>query len=327
MEKYELFSNLSICSYALVNHQCYILIRQNLPLNITTETLLSKIKAITPAEKYNQIISELNELKDTEYEQYIEQLKETYVYRMNDYREFFRTLKASFSTWYNGYVKQRDKLEFRRGGHVFNPKFKRVMIEDKMDSAKVIASYIDLLPLRANVTTSLEKYNYSNFGAALTGNKKAQGRIVDFFNYYMPEQFITWNDMNKNEQQNSWNKFSQLYDNILFEDVETIVDKDACSRRGINKERFLEATEYHTKKRFTLNEAVHCHIKYFTGGTVFGCKVFCERMFNDNPQMFPVSRKDGARKMLRLNKDIEMFTLHQIQLNVILPPDYLDLTK
>ena len=50
-------------------------------------------------------------------------------------------------------------------------------------------------------------------------------------------------------------------------------------------------------------------------------------MFNNNTNIFSENRKDGARKMLRLNKDIELFTLHQIQLNVIRPPDYLDVTK
>jgi hypothetical protein len=49
-------------------------------------------------------------------------------------------------------------------------------------------------------------------------------------------------------------------------------------------------------------------------------------MFNDNPQMFPEKRKDGARKMLKLDKDIEIFTMRQIQLNVIRPPDYLDIS-
>jgi len=327
MEKYESFSNLSICTYALVNHECYILLRQHPEEDITAETLLSKIKYIISEEQYDLIISELNELKKPEHEEYVEKLKNTYVHRMNDYREFFRTLKVSFSSWYNGYVKKRDKLEFRRSGHVFSSKFKRVLVEDKMDASKVIASYIDLLPLRANVTTSLKKYNYSNFGAALNGNKKAQKRLVDFFNYYMAEQFIAWTDMNKKEQQNSWNKFSQLYDNILFEDVETIVDKDGCSRRGISKERFLEATEHRSKKRLTINEATHCHTKYFTHGTAFGTKEFCEKMFNDSPKLFSENRKDGARRMLKLDKDIELFTLHQIQLNVIRPPDYLDITK
>ena len=133
--------------------------------------------------------------------------------------------------------------------------------------------------------------------------------------------------MNKNKQQTSWNKLSQLYDNILFEDAKIIVDKDGGSKRGISKERFLEATESHTKKRFTLNEAVHCHTKYFTDGTVFGCKEFCEKMFNNNTNIFSGNRKDGARKMLRLNKNIELFTMRQLQLKVILPPDYLDITK
>jgi hypothetical protein len=60
---------------------------------------------------------------------------------------------------------------------------------------------------------------------------------------------------------------------------------------------------------------------------LFGTKEFCEKIFNDNPKMLSENRKNGARRMLKLNKDIKLFTLHQIQLNVIRPPDYLDVTK
>jgi hypothetical protein len=329
IKKYENSSNVSICTYALVNTDFYILLRQNVEEEVSHKTLLSQIKKIAPQNAYNLILEDLDKISDKkdEYEKYIEKLKNKYLHRINDYRQLLKSIKEVFSSWYNGYIKTKHNFQYRRSGSVFNSKYKKVLVEDKMDAAKVISSYIDLLPLRTNAAIYIEKYIFSNFGAALNGNKKAQGRIVDFFNYYKSDKSITWQKMSKQQKEDSWKEYSEAYDNILFEDTEIIVDKNGCFRRGISKERFLEAIESDTKKRFTLNEATHCHTKYFTHGTAFGSKEFCEKTFKQNLEVFSENRKDGARRMLKLNKDIKLFTLRQIHLNVIRPPDYLDVPK
>jgi len=314
------FSNITICSYALFKDEFMLLIRQHENEEISDELLLKRIRSTESDDKYKEILEELKQKNNKEV---MIDLRKHYLHRMNNIPAFMTIIKSPFSRWYNRYISQGEG--FRSSGSVWGNGFKRVVVEDTFETARIISAYIDLAPLRKDLVTKLEDYKYTNFSAALNGDITAKKSLVEFFKYYENDRRMPSKELTPMEVENNWDEYEEDYQNILFAETESIIDKDGKKRNGISKKRFLEATASRSKKKLRLCEAIHCNAKYFTDCQVVGSKEFCENYFKTQPYIFSEVRTSGARPMAKI--DTELCTVRHMQKNALKPPDYLDIEE
>jgi len=70
------------------------------------------------------------------------------------------------------------------------------------------------------------------------------------------------------------------------------------------------------KGKLSAGEYVHCRVRYFCDGAVFGSRDFVDGMFEAHRKRFGGKRKSGARRLKGLRKEDELFALRDLQLDV-----------
>jgi hypothetical protein len=97
---------------------------------------------------------------------YLEQFTE----RMGDLAMFMRSLKQSFSRWYNG--------RNRRKGTLWEDRYRSVAVEIQDlatlgAAARLVSAYIDLNPVRAGMVEDPAEYPWCGYARALVGEKES----------------------------------------------------------------------------------------------------------------------------------------------------------
>jgi putative transposase len=90
-----------------------------------------------------------------------------FTYRMHDLSEFMKGFMQRYTQWHN--------RAHKRSGHLWEDRFKSVIVEDGVAS-KTMAAYIDLNPVRAGMVKNPEDYRWSSYGEAIGGGAKGNGK-------------------------------------------------------------------------------------------------------------------------------------------------------
>ena len=205
--------------------------------------------------------------RDSEASGYVEAMKA----RFCDISVFAKEVKTRFCRWYN--------KRHGRCGTVWMERFKSVLVEGKrgdrseqraksqLDALKVMAAYIDLNPVRAQMVKKAADYRWSGWGAALDGNKEAIAGLCD-----VTETPITqW----PTEGQRVYAKWLSV-----AEDWEEISRK----REGAE----LAAAE-------EMGNCLMKTVRAFTRGVAVGSEAFVEAVFQSHRPHFGPRRETGGR--------------------------------
>jgi REP element-mobilizing transposase RayT len=247
--------------------------------------LLGHLRTLYSKSYIEQLQMEIQEWRRLGQEVLVQKKLESFKRRMGDLSRFVKEVKERFSRWYN--------KRHERKGTLWMDRFKSVLIEgnvgrrgereaDRVDVVRVMAAYIDLNPVRAELASNSKDYPFCGYGEACAGEKRAQrglcrvvGRAVDGWDAQGVEK---------------------VYAGLL-----SGVDWETGKRRkrkrlGGEAER-SPAGESGEGESLSLADLLRQRVRAFSDSLVLGSQGFVEEVFQANRSCFGPKRKEGARRM------------------------------
>ena len=121
-----------------------------------------------------QLERELREFREQGNEGAAGELIEKFMKRFCDVSVFMKELKERFSRWFN-------KQQGRRGT-LWMDRFKSVLVDGE-EALATMAAYIDLNPVRAGIVEDPLEYEWSGYGEACAGSRRAKRGICKALNH------------------------------------------------------------------------------------------------------------------------------------------------
>jgi len=169
------FSGFELVSWCLMSNHFHLLVRvpvQDVEV-ISDEEMVGRLERILSPVRMKKLIARLNGLcADTR-----KQILESFRKRIGHLPSYVKAVKQEFTQWFN-HVNQRE-------GTLWEGRYHSTLIEDTGgenpsasqngagEIARIVASYIDMNPVRANVEADPQNSTWSSYGAALGGDKVA----------------------------------------------------------------------------------------------------------------------------------------------------------
>jgi putative transposase len=194
--------------------------------------------------------------------------------RFCDISVYVKEVKSRFTKWYNKRHGRKGTLWMGKFHSVLvDSRFKKRDLESGVDALKVMAAYIDLNPVRAELVERSQEYRWSGWSAALAGEKEAIAGLCDL--------------MQCSEEE--WEKGArEVYGGWVSERR-----SDVRARR--------EATAGWSEQDKETSEVIRLteRIRAFSGGVAVGSEGFVEEVFKKRRELFGEKRKRGARRVVK----------------------------
>jgi hypothetical protein len=205
-----------------------------------------------------------------------EELRERFFSTMWDVSYFMRVLKQRFSQWYNG--------AHDRKGTLWEERFRSVLVEPDV-TLQVVASYIDLNPVRAGLVTDPKEYRWCGYAEAVAGLKESREGIASVMVGFIANK-------------SSIGERLAAYRCLLFDagGISTANEASGKKQRGFSAEQIESVRAVGGK--LGAGEALRCRIRHFTEGLVIGSVEFVEGYFHRYRNRFSGNRLAGARPIV-----------------------------
>lgn len=220
--------------------------------------LLAHLSTVYSRAFLKQLRNELKSFRDRGMEEEIVKLLQRFKDRFCDVSLFVKELKERFSRWFN-------KLNGRRGT-LWMDRFKSVCVEGE-NALATMAAYIDLNPVRAEIVEDPLFYEWSGYGDAANGSKRARRGLCKALN--LP--------------QDSWeSRGLQRYRLFLYneglsvEPGSTSLGKGKRRRRGFTMKARTKVVR--KKEEITPTKALCQRISSFTNGVAVGSEDFVKKL-------------------------------------------------
>ncbi len=220
--------------------------------------LLAHLSKVYSKAFLKQLRNELNSFREKGMEDEVEKLLHRFKDRFCDVSLFVKELKERFSRWFN-------KQNGRRGT-LWMDRFKSVCVDGEAALA-TMAAYIDLNPVRAGIVDDPMRYEWSGYGEAIAGSKRARRGLCKALN--LP--------------QDSWEgKGLARYRLFLFDEGLSVepdspsLGKGRKRRRGIKMEARTKVMEQ--KGKVIPQEALSRRVASFSNGVAIGGEEFVKRV-------------------------------------------------
>ena len=298
LREYEEFCGVHVLTYCVMSNHFHILIEvpKRPAILPDADALLKRLRKLSCTQflgAFEQSIATFRKLKDPAGEQ---RFLESYYRRMWDVSWFIRLVKQRFSSWFN--------LRTRRKGTLWEERFKSVLVDGAGEALVAMAAYIDLNPVRAGMVNDPKDYRWSGYAEALAGRKRARLGIQAIVKAF------------RRGQDESPGKSLETYRMQMFAvgnvQSEGLAADGRPLRAGIDPEKVAETLQ--RKGKLSVPEYIHCRVRYFCDGAIFGGREFVEDMFRAHRDRFGPKRQSGARRMKGV--DADLFTVRDLQLDV-----------
>ncbi|AEI14607.1 hypothetical protein Flexsi_0948 [Flexistipes sinusarabici DSM 4947] len=154
----------SVIGYCIMDNHFHLLVKTSSVEDIDNEELKERLS------RHNKNISD--EITESEIIKYKKKL--------TDISEYVKSIKMTFSRWYN----KRNN----RKGYFWGDRFKSVLVESGESLLNMLA-YIDLNPVRAKICNKPEEYRWSSFSHRLAKSSddllSFEGTEIDSFKDYV----------------------------------------------------------------------------------------------------------------------------------------------
>jgi len=275
MRRLEDFCGLRIITYSILDSHWHILLEVPDRQEITDTELIRRIEVLYDAPVAGVIRSEFERARESGDSKAIERFRIQYTRRMYDLSEFMKTLKQSFSQYFN--------KKSGRKGPLWEQRFKSILVEGSEHALSTMAAYIDLNAVRAGIVKDPKDYRWSGYGEAMGGSRQARkglGLIVAGLGI-----------------EGCWDDVRNAYRKHLYVQGERkgIGPDGEALRPGFSKEQVKAVLE--AGGRLPRHEILRCRVRYFSDGLVLGSKDFVEKIFGRYRDQFGPRREAGARAM------------------------------
>ncbi len=256
------FSGVEILTYVVMSNHFHILVK--VPDRekwlrkfdgAEGETKLLKHLATVYSKKYlEQLKGEISQYREQGNERAIKEILERFRKRFCDVSLFVKELKERFSRWLNKQLGRRGTLWMER--------FKSVLV-DGPEALVTMAAYIDLNPVRAGLAKDPGEYEWSGYGEASEGSRRARRGICKALG--LP--------------QDSWeSRALSRYRCFLYEEGLVVKEDrgkaEPSKRRGFSKSQMAKVLDEdsHARGQARLGQ----RIPSFSGGVAIGRRGFVE---------------------------------------------------
>ena len=255
------FMGIEILDYVVMSNHYHQLILVPGNIELSDQELLKKLKAYYGDESLEVMMFEDALEKG---EESLGCLRKRYLKRMGNVSEFEKILKQGFSIWYNKRHKRRGTLWMER--------FKSVLVEDSLEVRGIMATYIDLNPVRAEMVEDPKNYRHCGYGAAMGGDERCRFGIIRVMGM------------------EDWEEASTAYRAYLIKrgHVQVGSKKGAISRK-------LRLDTLQREGRLPRSELLRLRVRYFSDGLALGSELFVENVFEQYRSHFGEKRKSGSR--------------------------------
>jgi REP element-mobilizing transposase RayT len=276
------FLQIEVLDYVVMSNHYHQLVRVPGVIKLGDEDLLS---LLTTYYGERSVKTKAFEKALKRGEEAVGPLRAHYLKRMGNVSEFEKILKQGFSSWYNRCHNRRGTLWMER--------FKSVLVEDSSEVRSIMASYIDLNPVRAEMVEDPKNYRHCGYGAAMGGDQRCRRGIMEIVGI------------------KNWNKASAAYRLYLTERGHIRV---AGKSGSIDRRVRLETLE--REGRLPLSELLRLRIRYFSDGLVLGSELFVEEIFAKNRSRFAEKRKSGSRAIRQI-QDRSLNVIRDLRLDPV----------
>ena len=174
LRRAEQFSGVRVLDYCVMDNHFHLLLKVPKRRDVSDEELDGRIRVLYGEAKTNRIFARWKLLLDGGGGDVVEHERNALRKRMYDLSEFMKTFKQRFSLWY---CSNHGNLE----GTIWQGPFHSVLVEGSRDALGAVSSYIALNPVRAGLVRIPEKYAWSGYGAACSGDAAAKSALVSEF--------------------------------------------------------------------------------------------------------------------------------------------------
>lgn len=280
MRMYETFTGIRILAHCVMSNHFHLM-AEITPFpegGMSDDELLNRLAAIYDEATVENIELELLSARKAisegrASERRAEELHDRYTYRMHDLSEFMKALVQRFTQWHN----RRNE----RKGNLWEDAFRSTVVEPGI-ATRMVATYIDLNPVRAGIVEDPADYPWCSYGEAVGGangrkkptqaNLRARAGLVRAFFVHQGIEPDTshWNDCH--ELQRAW--------------IKQAIGRLQTSRAG----KPLSPNEVDTP-----GSALAGRIRHFTDGVAIGGRDFIDGFFQEKRDRFGSKRTTGAR--------------------------------
>ena len=254
MRRVETFADVKVMTYALLDDHLHILLHVPERRDVSDEEFLRRLLFLSDPHQVKATTRKLAAFRAEGDHEAAEALKTGYTYRMYDLSEFVKTLKQRYTQSYNG--------RHERSGTLWESRFKSVLLEGRRNVRAIVAAYIDLNAVRANIVDDPKDYRFCGYAEAIAGSKLAQDGIGAV--------------MLSLDQPGAWATAAGKYREWLYIKGEkrTFNQNGTPMRRGFDHEQVKAVLDAGGK--LSMQEVIRCRVRYFSDGLVLGSRVFVE---------------------------------------------------
>ena len=272
MRRYEAFCGVHIQTYSIMSNHFHILLQvpARPQISLSDEELLERCALLYDTKELKKIRRQLTLRKDRVKDW--NQFREKYLCRMWDVSQFMKSLKQTFTQWFNN---SRPK---GRKGTLWEERYGSVLVEGTAEALATMAAYIDLNPVRAGMVDDPKDYRWCGYGAAAAGDERAKAGL-DRLSPPGTNASMNW------------------YRMLLFAEgmQEGLSTPETPIRRGLSPEQARQV--WAEGGEIGLFDALRCRVRYFAKGAVLGSREFANHIFARNRSHFGSRRRDGARPL------------------------------
>jgi REP element-mobilizing transposase RayT len=274
------FCGVDVLAYCVMGNHFHLLVAVPEACEISDSELLRRYRLLynakqcPPSAPLPDILASLLEQNEEEGQQ----LRARLLARMHDLSAFVRELKQRFGIWYN----------HRHGnkGTIWADRFNSVIVESTKEALSTVAAYIDLNPVRAGLVEDPLLYEWSGYGEAGGGSRRARRGLCRALN--LP--------------QDSWETRALpryrlfLYDQGLAVEPESeSLGKGERERRGLKKEARTRVIA--EKGEIPVALALRKRVATFSSGVAVGGEDFVKRMASHYRQVMDRKRERNPKAM------------------------------
>jgi putative transposase len=171
---------IQVLTYSIMGNHFHLLLRVPAKIEMQDEELLRRYRILYPKPNKFQAKSIDDLARDLANGGGVaEKAREKLLSRMGDLSMFMKLFKQRFSIWFN---RTHDRC-----GTLWSERFKSLIVEDSIETLKIVAAYIDLNALRAGLVQDPKDYRFCGYAEWVAGQEEAVEAFGCLFNNIDPE--------------------------------------------------------------------------------------------------------------------------------------------
>ena len=299
LREYERFCRVRVLTFCIMSNHFHVLVEVPKRPDVLPgpEEIVEDLKRLSGTHFPEVVRQRFDMFRQANDEKGLAAYLATFHARMYDVSAFMKLVKQRFTQWYN--------VRVGRKGTLWEDRFKSVLVDGAGRALATMAAYIDLNPVRARMVRDPKDYRWSGYGEAMAGRKRAKLAL----------QFVVTAARRGTEETVA--RSMETYRQYLY--LEGDARRESLNADGRLVRGALEVEDVETvlkaKGKLSLVSYLHCRVRYFCDGAVFGSRDFVEGVFRAYRSRFGPKRTTGARTVRGLTEST-LFVLRDLRVAV-----------